>query len=302
VVMYVFAIIFTSQFGKPPIASAGDDAAGSEEAEDTAADIFSDLGTSMMTLFTNGVLGDNLAGALEVIKTDSLAMMWLFILFMVISGMTLLNMLIGVLCQVIEESSHEESEQNQVNILKASFEEAFRCIDTSNDGVISEEEWKKMKHNPSVRQSLATVGVDEKDMDMRLDQMQETFFGASDNESERKTGITYNEFVEKVAGLRWDIPASTLDLEMLKELVRHEDKLLKKKLGSIEAILMKRPVSANQTPMTLALQEEDHHGRPAAGPALAAGGAGSSEAPPMWLREVPTELLLHVLQTRASSQ
>merc|ERR1712130_737344 len=81
-VMYVFAIIFTSHFGEPggdeEVPLTPEQEAMQEEVEAlglsladsdaTAVQLFATIGHSMMTLFTNGVLGDNLAQTLNSIK------------------------------------------------------------------------------------------------------------------------------------------------------------------------------------------------------------------------------------------
>lgn len=95
-VMYVFAIIMVSIIGSPE--------ANRDAEEDTCEHMFGTMGDAMMSLFTNGVLGDNLSQAVQGILNfpngegsgTGVFLMWLFMLFFAISSMTLLNMLIGV--------------------------------------------------------------------------------------------------------------------------------------------------------------------------------------------------------------
>ncbi|CAJ1368789.1 unnamed protein product [Effrenium voratum] len=219
VVTYVFAIVFTSQLGEwdyvPPA-----------DAEDpTAKELFGDMGSSMMTLFTNGVLVDDLTFTLTEIRKESLALMWAFMVFIIISGMTLLNMLIGVLCQVIEDSSREEAEARQLHELKMCLVEAFQATDESQDGLINEEEWAKIATNKKVQAALLKLGVEDSMMEERLKQMQESLFGRRNGteaaeaeaaeEPERQDGLSFEEFVDQVADLRMDTPASAMEVEML---------------------------------------------------------------------------------------
>jgi len=104
-------------------------------------------------------------------------LLFMFLLFMIISGMTLLNMLIGVLCQVIEESSNEEEEKHQVAMMRESFRQAFKVIDTTEDNYICEKEWVQVRNMPEIRDALKKLGVEERFIDERLKQMQETLFG-----------------------------------------------------------------------------------------------------------------------------
>ncbi|CAJ1397715.1 unnamed protein product [Effrenium voratum] len=243
VVTYVFAIVFTSQLGEwdyvPPA-----------DAEDpTAKELFGDMGSSMMTLFTNGVLVDDLTFTLTEIRKEILALMWAFMVFIIISGMTLLNMLIGVLCQVIEDSSREEAEARQLHELKMCLVEAFQATDESQDGLINEEEWAKIATNKKVQAALLKLGVEDSMMEERLKQMQESLFGRRNGteaaeaeaaeEPERQDGLSFEEFVDQVADLRMDTPASAMEVEMLMSDLATEHKTLRRRLAYMEAELRK---------------------------------------------------------------
>lgn len=290
IVMYVFAIVFTSQLAIPPPGFCVEE----EGADDpTICYLFGSIGSSMMTLFTYGVLGDNLAQVLNIIKKESLFMMWLFIVFIVISSLTLLNMLIGVLCQVIDESSKEEYEARSINELKTCLFNAFQQVDESKDGKICEQEWEQIKHDPGLRKSLEVLGVEQTHMEERLNQMQETLFGHGESGGSRDGGLSRDEFANKVVELRWSTPASALDVAMLKSMVRAEDKVLKKQLDRIEKHLGRMkdhggpaaPIaSMNANPMLKGFSKMDQP--------KAEGGAS-------WLEDVPMELLFHVLKTRS---
>merc|ERR1719379_576699 len=96
-VMYVFAIIMMSLMSEP----------GEYEPE-TYGYVFGSMGDAMMCLLTNGVLGDNLNQAVNMIREHSIFSVCLFFFFFCISAILLLNMLIGVLCEVISSKAEEE--------------------------------------------------------------------------------------------------------------------------------------------------------------------------------------------------
>lgn len=93
-VTYFFAIVFTTQLAVP----------GTERAspfdDPNAKQLFSDIGSSMMSLFTYGTLADEMAFCCNAISQESIALFWLFTLFVVFSCITLLNMLIGVFARL----------------------------------------------------------------------------------------------------------------------------------------------------------------------------------------------------------
>lgn len=277
--MYFFAIVFTVIYTDnsyvPP--------AGANDYNPTGPMLFTDLGSSMFTLLTIGVLGDNINYTLQQIKQDKPVMQWIFILWIVVSNITLLNMLIGVLCQVIDDSSKEEEEARMLSELKNCLESAFKEIDESGDGLITEEEWSHIRDSDKVRQKLVQLGLEESQLEERLHQMQESIFGVKDEDdpsadSGEKITLNFDEFVDKVLDLRWDTPASALDIEMLKASWRAEDSAIQAKLISIEDSIYEI-AAANANP---ALRFEDLDAAP-------------TEA---WLHDVPTKLLVEVLQSR----
>merc|ERR1719265_1194261 len=215
--MYVFAIIFTSQMG---------DADNTEPEEETAEHMFGTMGDSMMSLFTHGVLGDNLSQTLQAIidfpngegGAAGLVLLWLFFVFFAISSMTLLNMLIGVLCEVITQTAESEKDSTQVRELRMCIEDAFAMIDEDDNGRVTEEEWIKMKDNELVRRQMISLGVEPAHMDQRLNQMQSTIFctrGKKKSDNSHREGLSMEELLQKVIDLRPDKPASALDIELL---------------------------------------------------------------------------------------
>jgi len=249
-------------------------------------------------------------------------LMWAFIVFMVMSGMTLLNMLIGVLCQVIDDSSREEEESRQLNDLRICLIDAFHHTDESQDGLITEEEWMNISSNKSVQASLMKLGVEESMMEERLAQMQDSLFHskkeAGDDENgpevDRKIALTFDEFVDQVIDLRMDTPASALDVEMLKSAVKIEDRMICKRLDKIESELQKilgveamdfsRPSPVKEflkepkEPQDVSLpgqliNDEANGTATSAASATSAGGE-------QWLHDVPTELLFHILKSRST--
>lgn len=347
--MYVFAIVFTAQLGDP-LAPENFYAQKywESDSDPTGNELFGSLGDSMMSLFTRGMLGDNLAETLQAIKDrggeidcnntivqvkggqeicertgGSLMLMWLFILFMIISAFCLLNMLIGVLCEVIQDSAEQENESSQLSELRHHMAEAFIKIDTSKDGLITTEEWVKMKTEKTVRASMANLGVEEQHMEERLDQMQESLFGALDMDEEeegadaeatadavakKKGGLTFDEFIEKVVEIRPDTPASALDIEILRVRVEREAKKYNARLDFIEEALS----NGNGSDPSGALPPASRDLLPFGAKSLNELALPGASKPPMggredaqfngetaWLKDVPTEVLFAVLHSRA---
>jgi len=354
--MYVFAIVFTAQLGDHEAPERFyKDQYWESDSDPTGVELFGSLGDSMMSLFTRGMLGDNLAETLEAIKdrggtmvcegedenglsfgqpgfipsaelcertgcqhdgTDCgmlIPLTWAFILFMIISAFCLLNMLIGVLCEVIQDSAEKENESTQISELRHHMAQAFHLIDTSKDGLITRSEWQQMRTQKTVQDSMASLGVEEQHMEERLDQMQESLFGCVDEDDDEeeeeqqqivpveishhhhhchRTGLTFDQFIEKVVEIRPDTPASALDIEILRVRVEREEKTFNARLDFIEDAL-KSVNGLAGLPPPAAVQDIQTTTKPAA---KLAEGASPLTA---WLTDVPTEVLFAVLNSRA---
>ncbi|CAE7726304.1 unnamed protein product [Symbiodinium pilosum] len=176
-------------------------------------------------------------------------------------------MLIGVLCQVVEDNSREHEKQQILVDLKTSLEEAFEALDTSHDGIISEEEFQKMKANPKVMEIFARLGMEESAIIQRLDHMQETIFAPSKNDdadesfltdskalgSRRPPSLSFNQFADQVVELQMNNSAGVLDVQMLASKVRAEDQKVLSSLARLESDvqrLLKAPMDTQESKTT----------------------------------------------------
>lgn len=157
--IYVWGIFFTSFCGTP---NGGVPLEGMEDEDPTASMLFASLGSSMMTLFTNGVLQDNLAQTLTAIKKESLVLMWLFIGFQMLCAFMILNMLIGFLCQQVLDVTKSNNHALMTHSLSSWFAHLFGCI--GDEGVLTLEDWDRLVKNPDARALLddGDGGVDER--------------------------------------------------------------------------------------------------------------------------------------------
>jgi Na+-transporting methylmalonyl-CoA/oxaloacetate decarboxylase gamma subunit len=231
-VIYVFAILFTSQLEdrkEYPLTEEG------EEAQD----LFATLGCSMMSLFTRGVLGDNLSETVQAILDKSVWLMWAFWVFFIITFATLLNMLIGVLCEVISSSAEDEAEQESVKSIRDDLETAFDELDEDSNGMVTNREWDQMKRHPKVFSKLCAIFEDR--VDERLEQIEELFFGkdfvgvqADDGDKRPDNGLPLDDVIDQIIAMRPNQTASALDMEMLHRNVELDQDFVMKTLHNAE--------------------------------------------------------------------
>jgi len=206
-VMYVYSIIMVSIISEPPTGEGHD--------PESAKYLFGSMGDAMMTLFTNGVLGDNLSATVSAILEEGTGVAWIFWTFFGISSMTLLNMLIGVLCEVISKSAQAESDALKENAMVCDLGDVFRQLDANGDGRVTVSEWELMKQHPQVRASLSANGIEPDLLDEQLDKMQAAIFMKKSGRKGNITGLSLEEFVGRLCEIQPSKPASCLELQLL---------------------------------------------------------------------------------------
>jgi hypothetical protein len=302
-IMYVFAILFTLTLANMKPTDHEE-----EPCADPSAYVFFDsMGSSLMTLFTNGVLGDNLKQALDAIGAESLFLWYMFVLFHVISTMAMLNMLIGVLCTVISEAAEAEDKQQKIGDFKSALvrgrEQYRRKHGGAADSSISMAEWKEIAAGEEVQQQLTSLGVEEDHLDLRIRQIGEALFDSGqqvpgwDDRNSSKTntlldesgGIPFDKFVLRLRELMPENPASALDLEILQRRLTNEDRSLKWHFNRMEYVLSslgKEAKSPSKEPAACVPEEPREQG-------------ASQDEGERWLQDIPMEMLFHVLKSRA---
>jgi len=105
---------------------------------------FSTLLSCMWTLFLDGTIMDNTGDALNSMLQLGTVRAYLAVIvfmgFFLLSALTLMNMLIGVLCEVVSTVLNEERNERDILDLKATVLVELKKFDINGDGVISKDE------------------------------------------------------------------------------------------------------------------------------------------------------------------
>jgi len=169
--MYVFGIVFTQAFMKDPQLSY----------------MFDCMGMSMLTLFVNGTLLDDLTSVLgEIAEYGGHAYAWVFIVYILLAAFTVLNMLIGVLCEVVTKTAAEEQEAMMIREVQVQLKEVFDEIDEDKSGLISQEEFSVMSKNEIALGALTGLGIEPK----HLIALKDTLFALDDGEQPESASST----------------------------------------------------------------------------------------------------------------
>lgn len=165
---------------------------------------FKGVGLSMYSLIIYGTFLDSLAEFCDAIRAESTPCLIAVTVFVVLASMTVMNMLIGVLCEVISAVAEEEKEGMITEKVYDKFGAIVKKLDGDGDNELSWNEFQVIMDDSDALQALNSVNVDPIGM---VDVAEDFFF----EEGEEKH-MTFDQFMEMVLDLRGGQQATLKDI------------------------------------------------------------------------------------------
>jgi len=253
--LYIFGIIFKTQ----------------AEAFPSLHDTFATVGDAMWWLLLHGTFLDAIADVVPELRAVSPVMTSLFMVFTFFSHLTLLNMLVGILCEVVTQVSKTEKEQAAVSAFKTHLLPILEIHAVSNEGRLRKQEFELLMRNPEMHVILGNLGVDAEDFIALKDILYEDKSWAarpspedsSDEEGDpaskqlpvEEPDLSFAEFMESALRLRGGNQARVQDIVELREYLKNRvDELvpdllsqLQRSLRAEASVLASRPSSRTRS-------------------------------------------------------
>merc|ERR1719336_2938295 len=102
----------------------------------------------------------DLVDFVQGLAEEDLGFAMLFMVFAFLTSLTLMNLLVGMLVEVVSLVSVYEREQLDAQFVKGYFATLVDSLDPNADKVISLAEFNDLMHEPLALKSLSKVGVD----------------------------------------------------------------------------------------------------------------------------------------------
>jgi len=203
--MYVFAIAFK------------------QLAEDTVMGVFyfPNVLHAMYSLMLYGTFLDNLAQFCDEVGEESWPCLLLIFIFLLLAACTVLNMLIGILCDMVSAVAAVEKELMTVEFVTGKLQGLLLSLDQDNDGEISKEEFVNILALPEAAKALEEVGVDP----VTIVDFTDTIF------SKDKDTIEFNKFMSELLSLRGDNSATIKDMVSLRGFISEKLTALQKSIS-----------------------------------------------------------------------
>merc|ERR1719272_2395879 len=149
-IIYVWSILFVSTYHELT----------DDDEEEISSQFFGTMGKSAFTLFIMGTVLDDVTAATNAIRvTENMWMLALFIIFILISSFTILNMLIGILCEVVSATAESEKTKAVEACATEAITTLFDKLDVDGSGAISQNEFMHMRDDETVRQALEDMDI-----------------------------------------------------------------------------------------------------------------------------------------------
>jgi hypothetical protein len=186
IIIYIFAVMFRNLTGET--------AMGQE--------YFSTVPHAMNTLLLDGALPDNAALVNEMASVE-----WYFwpliMLYLLLAVLTVMNMLIGVLCDVVTMVAATEKEGLTVMMVKREIREVTNRLDQDGDNKISKIEFMQILQDPHAVKIIQDIGVDV----FSLLDLADVIFMNDDPD-----GLGFDDFLDVMLNLRSTNTATVKDV------------------------------------------------------------------------------------------
>lgn len=209
IMLFMFGIFFKSQ----------------SEENATLNEIFPTLRAAVWALLLHGVFLDSVAMELNKIADESYILSSVFIFFVIAASYTVMNLLIGILCDVVHQVSAHEKDEMAVNYLKAHLLDILEVHDKDDDRHIIASEFDLLMKNPEIHLQLTKFGVDVGDLialkDVLFDSRSKILHSPG-TFAQGAGVISFGAFLQVVLRLRGGNTAKVKDIVELREFIKQQ--------------------------------------------------------------------------------
>merc|ERR1719324_1277227 len=145
-----------------------------------------------------------------------------FFVFIFLGALTIMNMLIGILCEVVDSVAEEENEAMELEKVSAEIRSVLEDVDQNFDGVVSRDEVRGMMKTAEVVKTLQSAGVDVFGL---VDQADAVF------EAVGRETLEFDEFIDVI----WTCRATNASILRA---IAEARRLLSRRISSVEMSLV----------------------------------------------------------------
>jgi len=171
---------------------------------------------SMQSLFLHGTLLDSISELVaEFIDQEQFLALVLLYAFLILSAITITNMLIGVICEVITAVAAAEKEAIQITWVKETLKRMMGGSDANEDGKLQKQEFFQIAQDKDAVQALKALGVDV----LTLIEFADIIFEDAEGEGkdDAQSELSFSDFMEVILQFRGTNTATVKDMVDLRK-------------------------------------------------------------------------------------
>ncbi|CAJ1328980.1 unnamed protein product [Effrenium voratum] len=219
IVTYVYAIAFTALSKEYQFAQT----------------YFRDVPASMFTCIVRGALLDEVSALLDDVGRESGAVVALFLSYVLIAAVTVMNLLIGVLCEVVGLVATVEREELQISFVQAQLEKMVAAVDLDGNGMISQHEMKMILQSKEGVRALHSVGVDP----VSLVDLADVLFPLREGQhEEERQEMSFSQFMRELLLLRGQNTATVKDMITLRKVLKAQQEDMLQAVHKLESSVL----------------------------------------------------------------
>jgi len=179
-------------------------------------ELFPNVPAAMNSLLLQGILPDE-AAMVEQVGEDGGVYKAIVLFYIVLAGLCVMNMLVGVLCEVVSVVSSVEKESMLVGYVKSTLQHmlTYSGIDADGDFRISRKEFEELLVLPGAAKAIQEVGVDV----LGLMDFTEFIFGDAEEAKE----LSFPDFMDMILQLRGSNTATVKEVVDLRKFIVSEN-------------------------------------------------------------------------------
>jgi hypothetical protein len=216
--LFCVAVVFRARFGGPPYDGPPEteDEFFARTADDGLIYKFRTVNESFFACLFAGVFTDNITLVMGELSRKSSPMMVVFFFHVILTNLTLLNILVGVVCAVIHEATEAQKDRVQLKNVKELMLKHLEEVDENKNMMIGPSEFKELLAIPDVVDFLENeCSISSKEMAL----MAETMFYDSKNPGHYKE-LTFTALLQAILSLRDGKPSTAVDILALQREIK----------------------------------------------------------------------------------
>jgi len=198
---------------------------------------YSSVPRAFYTLLIYSVIPDMIP-MMDALSDEKWYLGAVFFVFLLLVALTMMNMLIGLLCDNVKSVSAQEQEALDLNFVETIMRQILFSLDSNHDGMITKVEFLNILHNQEVFTALQRIGVDVLGL---LDHADFIFESEDIDGVEEARRLSFEQFMSVVVSLRGANIATVRDIMDLR-------KFLHVRLSGVEDMMMSLPYQASLVP------------------------------------------------------